>query len=163
MKSSLCHSCQKARPSFTCGACQTELCKKCVKFVEDTEFLFLPQIPQELTYGVYCWQCYEEKVAPALADYAENMERAKNISIYLKIQSKETRLIRRASAPFQVTDCLDREETILRLAFLAAKGKFNGLIDVDVVAEKVKIGTYQTTKWRGTAVPANINPESNWI
>jgi hypothetical protein len=163
MEPSLCHSCLKAQSSFRCGVCQCELCKKCTKFVQENEFSFMPKISQDLTHSIYCGQCYDQIVAPALEAYAKDMERAKNIFIFSKAQSKETRLMKRSTPPYQVKDCPDREETILRLAFLAAKDNFNAIIDVDVVADKICKGKYQTSNWRGTAIPAQVNPVKEWI
>jgi hypothetical protein len=84
------------------------------------------------------------------------MEAAKEILVYEKSQGKETRLIKRIAKPVSVDHCADRNETILRLAFQAALAGYNGIIDVDLKSEKVRDGSYQTTRWSGTGVPTNI-------
>ena len=48
-----------------------------------------------------------------------------------------------------VKDCPDRDETIMRLAFFAAQRSSNAVIQVEVTAEKVRNGAYQTSKWSG--------------
>jgi hypothetical protein len=86
------------------------------------------------------------------------MARAKEVMVFFKTQSEETRLIRRVEKPFQVSDCVDRDEVIMRLAFLAAENNFNALVDVSVLSEKVRNEGYQTTKWKGTGVPVQLDP-----
>lgn len=86
------------------------------------------------------------------------MVRAENIIVFFKNQGKETRLIKRTEKPLRVTECDDREETLLRLAFLAAQNGFNGLIDVDIKAEKIFDHAYQTKNWTGIAMPVNLDP-----
>lgn len=152
-----CTRCQKPKANLNCGICQCNLCKNCAQFLEEGRFSFLAQVPEELSHGIYCDLCFSEKVSPALFEYDELMEKAKNILVYDKKQGKETRLIKRTEKPFKVVDCPDHDETILRLAFFAAKAGFNAIIDVDVTSEKVKHGSYQNMKWSGTAIPANVD------
>lgn len=127
--------------------------------MEEDAFSFMAQVPPELKFSVYCPQCFDASVAPALSEYREALKRAKEILIFGKDQGKETRLLSRKEPPVQVLECDDREETLLRLAFFAAQGNFNGLIDVDLVSKKVRQGTYQTQKWSGTGVPTYIDPK----
>ncbi len=87
------------------------------------------------------------------------MESAKNVFVYYKAQSKETRLMKRSESPLQVNACADRDETVLRLAFLAVKLGFNAIIDVDLVSKKVRDGSYKILTWNGTAVPAIVDAE----
>ena len=67
--------------------------------------------------------------------------------------------MKRAAKPFRVDDCTDRDETLMRLAFLAAKADFNALLDVDIVAKKVRNFGYQTSQWQGIGVPARVDRE----
>jgi hypothetical protein len=142
-----------------CGICKAEISKKEAHFIEEGRFSFLPQIPADLLHHVYCDACFSEKVATELSNYDEMVEQAKNVIVYEKNQGKETRLIKRQVPPVRVSECTDKEELILRLAFLALRAGFNAIIDVDIKSEKVKIDGYTTTKWHGSAVPANVNPE----
>lgn len=62
----------------------------------------------------------------------------------------------RKEAPIKIDNCDDREETLLRLAFVAAQKNFDGLVDVELASKKVRDGSYQTHKWSGSAVPTHI-------
>lgn len=154
-----CGSCLKPSATLECGHCKDSVCKKCANFVEADQFSFMGQVPEELSHQVYCHRCYEEKVAPALTRHEEAMERAKNFPVFFTTQSKETRLIKRKEQPLTVQDCTDRDETLLRLAFLAAQGGFNALIGVELTSKKIKDGTYQTQVWSGTGIPVNADPK----
>ena len=121
--------------------------------MEADRFSHDPSVSEELTKEVYCPACYEGRVAPALHVYDEVMEKARQVAVYFKTQSKETRLMKRKQAPLSVEGCPDREEALMRLAFLAAKGGFGTLIDVDLIGDKVRQGAYQTSVWRGTGIP----------
>jgi hypothetical protein len=156
-----CSSCHKPKANLVCGICNSSVCKSCAQFVEEDRFSFLPSIPEDLKHTTYCPECFQNKVAPEMAAYDDLMEQAKNIVVFEKDQGKETRLLKRKVPPIKVLDCPDRAETLLRLAFQAAKAGFNAIIDVDLRSEKVKINNYQTTKWSGTAVPTNIDPK--WV
>lgn len=104
----------------------------------------------------YCRPCYEEQVAPIEASYQKTMEQAKEILVYMKSQSKETRLIKRKIRPYKVLDCEDEKELVMRLAFLAASLGCNAIIDVEISARKVKRNHYQTSKWDGVATPVRV-------
>lgn len=152
-----CQSCHKPKASLECGLCSSAICKNCAQFNDEDQFSFLAEIPQELSHSTYCVSCFDEKVAPALAQYNETMELAKDVLVYSKTQTKETRLIKRKEQPVHVVGCKDHDETILRLAFLAAKAGHNGIIDVQLSSEKIKNGSYQTMRWSGTGIPAHID------
>ncbi len=89
------------------------------------------------------------------------MELAKNVNIFLKNQSKESRIYKSDEPPITVEDFPDAEETLLRLAFKAVELKFNGLIAVDIYSKKVRIGGYQTLSWSGTGIPTYIHNEKS--
>src|ERR1035437_2303760 len=97
----LCSSCQKQKAVLECGLCHAVLCKKCTQFLDEDSFSFLKSIPEELTFN-YCTTCFEGKIRPQLDAYNEDMERAKDIVIFYKAQSKETRLMKRSEKPFKV-------------------------------------------------------------
>lgn len=137
-----------------CGICQEAVCKQCVQFLEEGSFSFLKQVPDRLNHTTYCGPCFDEKIAPEILAYEQLMDRAKDVAVFFKKQGKETRLIKRLEDPIRVTDCADKDEILLRLAFLAAQGNFNTLVDVEIVAEKVREGGYQRSKWQAVGVPA---------
>lgn len=53
---------------------------------------------------------------------------------------------------------MDRDDAILRLAFLAVQAGKNALVDVDLSSTKIKHGKWQTSRWHGRAIPAHIDP-----
>ena len=109
-----------------------------------------------LSHEIYCNPCFISSVSEQLADYNKTLESAKDVNVFLKAQSKETRLIKRKQEAIVVQDCLDEKETLMRLAFGAAKAGFNGLIDVELIQKKIRDGRYQTSSWSGTGIPAHL-------
>lgn len=156
MSDQSCVSCQKPKSQLQCEICKSIVCKQCAQFLDENYFSFLSKVPEDLRHTTYCESCYNEKVAPQLETYHHLMEQAKNIIVYDKDQSKETRLLKRTEKPVSVKDCADYEETVLRLAFFAVQAGFNAIIDVDIKSQKVRTGAYQTTMWSGTGVPAHV-------
>lgn len=159
MENSICSVCQKPKATLECGICKSAICKKCARFIDEDAFSFLPRIPAEFVTGTFCNPCFEFKVSPEIDSYNQTMEAAKEIAVFFNDQGKETRLVKRLADPVQVFECNDRDETVLRLAFFAAQGNYNGIVDVDVRSKKIKSGNYQTHVWRGTAIPAHIDPK----
>jgi hypothetical protein len=125
--------------------------------LEEKGFAFMPERPAELSHTVYCSFCYDSQVAPELEKYNETLKQARGVFVFYKDQGKETRLIKRPKIVYQVDDCSDRNETLMRLAFFAAKNGYNAIIDVDISGEKFFINGYQSTKWHGKALPAQVN------
>lgn len=157
MENSNCATCFKPNSQLICGICQAHVCKKCAVFLEEGSFSFLAEIPKDLSHGTYCPSCFNDKVSPELESYNETMERARNVTVFDKNQGKETRLIKRKEQPIRVTNCPDKEEAQLRLAFLAVKANYNTIVDVDIYPQKHRSGSYQTTIWTGVATPVNSN------
>lgn len=87
------------------------------------------------------------------------MAAAKEVLVYLKKQSKETRLISRREDWIEIKDVVDHDEAILRLAFFAAEQGFNAVIDIEVHSEKIKNGSYTTMKWKSKGVPAHVDAD----
>jgi uncharacterized protein YbjQ (UPF0145 family) len=160
-----CCVCLKPKANLNCGICSQAVCKSCAQFLDENHFSFLAVIPDELQHSTYCSNCFDQKVAPELVTYNETMARAKDINVFLKNQTKESRLLKGSEEIYKVENCEDRKETLLRLAFKAAQANVNALINVDLVSTKVKIGTYQRTMWSGSGVPAHLpdKKETNLI
>lgn len=152
-----CTSCGKPKAVLQCEVCFDDICKKCDQILAADTFSFLEKIPAELTHMHYCGNCYDSIVAPELDAYQETMERAKQAFVFFTTQRKETPLIRKSREVLKVENCIDRDETILRLAFFAAQQDFNAIIQVEVNAVKLRDGAYQTSRWSGTAQPAQID------
>lgn len=152
-----CCVCQKPKANLECASCHQSVCKSCAQFLYDDSFSFLPEGERKFAAGAYCSPCFDGEIAASLAEYEEILERARDVNVYMKNQSKETRLFKRTNEFLKVPSCEDREETLLRLAFLAARKGYNAIIDVDITSEKViQSGGYQTSNWKGTAVAANL-------
>lgn len=153
-----CCSCLKTKkPAFICGICQSPICKSCVHFVDEHAVSFFAKTSPELTHPAYCGDCFSNTVQPHMAIYEEVLEKAKLVTVFFKDQRKRTRLMNRNEKVIQVKDCSDKEETLMRLAFLASEANFNSLIDVDITFVKTKINFYQTSLWQGSAIPVNLN------
>ncbi len=158
--SNVCGSCQKNNTSLQCGICAVASCKYCAHILEHDAFLFWPEVPADLQHGVYCNSCYDTRVAAELENYNECLDRARNVDCFFRTQGKESRLIKRVEKPVTIKECFDKDELLMRLAFIAAKRNYNALVDVDLVSEKVGVGSYQKLKWKGTATPANATARS---
>lgn len=154
-----CSCCRGPKATFTCEKCQGVVCKKCVETLKKGRLSFLDKIPDDLAHELYCANCHMNVVAPALEAYDRDMARARAVMVFHRNQGEETRLYKRSERSLTVENCADREETLLRLAFAAAKLQFNTLLDVDIKSKKVRNFGYQTTTWSGTAVPTNLDPK----
>jgi len=152
-----CISCGKPKAVLNCDVCEDALCKKCDQILPADAFSFLDVIPENLKHLHYCGSCYDSIVAPQMESYQETMERAKNAFVFFTTQKKETPLIKKSREVLKVTNCPDRDETILRLAFLAAQNDYNAITEVEVESAKVRNGAYQTSVWSGRGVAAEID------
>lgn len=157
METSSCTSCQKPKAQLQCVLCHEAVCKKCAHFLDEGTFSFAAKAPEALQHGVYCNTCFEQHVRSALENYNMDMERAKDIAVFSKSQTKETQHIRRSADKLVVENCVDRDETLLRLAFMAVQLKYNAVLDIELTAKKVKKDGYQTSIWRGTGIPVQLD------
>jgi hypothetical protein len=137
--------------------CHEKLCRNCTQFLEAGTFSFMSVIPPELSHSKYCSGCFAAHIETARVSYEETMEKAKNVFFFFTTQKKNPPLLKRARESISVLDCADRDETILRLAFTAVTQDFNAIIEGDVTHEKIRLGAYQTTRWKGTGVPALVD------
>ena len=153
MNSQICSSCQKNNATLACGICKESICKSCVHFVTEDKFKFSTLVPKEFKSSTFCQTCFVSKVEIEIEKYDELFEKAKTVDVFLKTQSKETRLIKRKEKPISVSDCPDYDEALLKLAFIAAEKGFSKLIDVDLISKKVTLNKYHTTVWSGSAIP----------
>lgn len=157
MEKAVCGNCQKSKALLNCGCCGGVVCKNCALFLDEDNFSFMHKIPEDLSHTTYCNICFDSKVTPEVERYQQMMIRAKDVAVYLDKQGKETRLLRRTETPVRVKSCMDREETLLRLAFLAVERDFDAIIDVELNSEKVRQGGYQTLIWSGKGIPTHID------
>lgn len=155
----VCKSCRKPKANYNCGLCQDAVCKSCAHFLGDESFSYLRVIPEELTHTTYCSNCFDEKVSAPLNDYNETMERARDIIIFTKDQTKQTSWLKRKEDPYHVEDCADEQEAIMKMAFYAAQAKFNAIIDIKLNSKKIIVGSHKKSVWSGTSIPINLDPD----
>ncbi len=116
----------------------------------------IEMLPDDLKNKTFCTNCYNQGVGERITEYFDVVEKAKKVNVFSKIQSKETRRIKRTQPPVKVDDCNDREEALLKLAFLAAEKGFDTLVDVDLKSKKVGEGkTYKKLVWSGVGIPVD--------
>lgn len=152
----LCVSCRKPRVDSTCGVCHEGVCKKCRIFLPEDTFSYEASLAPELKHSYYCAGCYDEHVEPFKAQYETTLEDAKQINVIYKGSKSSIRVLRKADKPMQISGSPDRDETILKLAFQAAKEGFNAIIDVEVSSQKIRNEGYQKMEWSGQGTPAEI-------
>jgi len=156
----LCISCRRSKKnSVSCGVCNETVCKDCDTFIESSSFSFLKTIPEILTHRHYCANCFEAHVQAALEAYNETMEQARKIYVFFTTQRRALPILKKAKLVESVTNCEDRDETILRLAFFAAQEGYNALIETDVTSTKIRNGGHQKTIWKGSGIPAQVDAE----
>lgn len=155
--SPVCETCRRPKATHNCGLCNASICKSCAEFTGDA-FSFLPKVPEELTRGVYCNRCFDEKVAEPLAEYDALMEQARNVMVFRKDESKKTGHLKRKEDPIKVEDCEDEDEVLMRIAFLAAKEGFNCILDLSIQNKKIVVGSHKKTIFTATAIPITIDP-----
>lgn len=154
--SNLCITCRKPKANFNCGLCDEATCKSCATFLSD-EFTFLQKIPAELTHKTYCSFCFDDKVSGPLESYNSMMDKAREVVFFRKDQAKMTGHLKRKEDPLKVQDCEDEQETIMRLAFQAAEGEFNCLLDLKITNKKIIVGSHKKTIFSGEAIPINVD------
>lgn len=145
---------------FECLLCAASLGKREVEFVDENTFSFLAVPPASLSIGSYCPGCFDAHVRPEMDAYQRKLEQAKNVNVFFASQSKESRFVRRIEKPVTVKNCQDRDEAILRLAFLAVEANKNSLVDVDLSSTKIRNGSWQSSLWSGQAIPTDIDEGS---
>ena len=157
MSESECVCCRRPKATLTCEICQDALCKSCAQFLDAATFAFLETKPEELTHSHYCPTCYGAHVEPALEKYNEVLGRAREAYFFFTSQRKPIPILKKAKEGIQVASCMDRDETILRLGFLAASQGYNAVIEAEVTSEKVRNEGYQKSVWKGKGIPANVD------
>lgn len=154
---SSCSVCLTAKGNLSCGHCDLQICKACAEFLADDDFAFMPKVNDILTKSAYCPNCFDIHVRPDLDIYNELLEKAKNFPVYSKTQSKETRLMRRNRPKLVASDCEDKEEALLKLAFLAVYETCTAIVDVEVISKKVRNHAYQTLTWEASGMPIKLD------
>ena len=63
--------------------------------------------------------------------------------------------MRRVEKPIKIIECDGREETLMRLAFLAAEKGYDTLVDVNIKSIKTGQNSYKKKMWSGSGIPIN--------
>jgi len=159
MENEVCISCQRPKATLNCGICQEPVCKSCAEFLDASSFSFLQKVAEELTHTYYCPACHNAQVAPALESYEKVMDRARETYFFFTTQKRPLPILKKSKESIRVATCDDRNETILRLAFMAAEQGYNAVIQAEVTSEKVRNGGYVKSVWRGVGIPAQVDAE----
>ena len=120
-------------------------------------FAYLAEIPEELTHLQYCYPCYSVKVEPALESYKQTMELARNVYFFFSTQRRPPPIVKKSRDKIKVSQCMDRDETILRLGFQAASQGYNAVVEAEVVSVKLRNEAYQKSVWSGVGYPAKVD------
>lgn len=152
----ICVGCRKPRVDSPCGVCNEGVCKKCRLFLPDDTFPYELKLPEELKHTYYCASCYDQHVEPFKSEYENVLEAAKQIIVIYKGSKSSIRILKKADKALSLENMPDRDETILKLAFQAAKDGYNAIIDVEVSSQKVRNEGYQKMSWSGQGTPAEI-------
>jgi hypothetical protein len=139
--------------------CEGPLCVKCDQFLKEGSFSFYTVVPDELKHTHYCTVCYTTHVEPAFESYNALMEKAKGLYFFFTTQRKPVPVTKRSKEKIFVENCPDRDETILRLAFIAAEQGYSAVIEAEVTSKKVRYEGWQKMMWSGVATPVFVDIE----
>ena len=115
----------------------------------------MPTIPDELKHAAYCGPCFNSTVAPALENYEELLSKAREVCVFDK--SKKNPPVQSISKhKLSVSNCVDEDDALMRLAFLAASSGFDALVKVELSWERVDLSGYQTSRWHGIGLAARM-------
>ncbi len=159
MAQQTCAICLNTKTSLTCDACADPTCKYCSYFVDETVFEYIDLLPESLRHKKFCQNCYNSQFQTQVEKYLALLKQAKMVTVFTKDQSAECKWMKRLEKPISIVNCDDREETLLRMAFLAVEKGFNTLVDVEIKYTKVGENSYKKYLWSGTGVPVNPPPK----
>jgi hypothetical protein len=159
MSENTCAACRRPKATIQCEACEDWNCKSCAELLDETAFSFLAKVPEELKHSRYCQHCWQMHVEPALEDYQQKMQAAKDVFIFFTTQKKPIPVLSKEKDQIRVENCEDRDETILRLAFKAVEAGCNAVVETNVISEKVRNAGWQKTAWKGSGFAATVDGE----
>jgi hypothetical protein len=158
-----CITCRRPKADHECGLCFESVCRDCETFLEAGTFSFLKETKEELKpeleHSYYCQACFASAVEPELEAYRARIEKARGVFFFFETRKKAVPLLRKSREAIDVRDCVDRNETILRMGFVASEQGFNAVVDAEVIGEQVRDHGYQKTAWRGRGFPALVDGE----
>ncbi len=153
-----CTSCRLPKATEPCGVCDEGVCRKCVQTTSDETFQFETEVAEILKKPRYCTRCWDEHVAEALNRYEEIVTRARQVAWLPKGYRVPVPVLRKANREARVEGCADRDEVIMKLAFIAARDDYNALVKGETQSKKVRNEGWQTSSWSGWATPAYVDP-----
>ena len=154
-----CIGCGATKKLQNCEYCARPVCKNCSEFLSDDDFSFYPKAPKTIKLGAVCDECFITHVEPEKVIYDELMAKASEVYFLTKNYRGNVRISAKHTKRVSVASCLDRRETIMRLAFFAAQLGFNAILEGELVDKKIRVDGYQSTRWSGSAMPATIDGE----
>jgi hypothetical protein len=158
-ETSECVSCRKPQAKHECGLCGDAVCRSCEIFLDETTFSLRSDVPEELKHTYYCAPCHQAQVEPELERYQETLALAREVYVFYGVSKHPLPILKKAKAEIKVPQCVDRDETILRLAFMAVEAGYNCLVEAEIASEKVRDHGYQKSAWKGRAIPAELDVE----
>lgn len=153
----VCIACRSPKADTPCGICESPICRNCRIFLDKDAFLFQAELEADLKHSFYCPNCYDEKVAPPLAQYNQDVETARGVFVYFTTAKRKVPTLKKSLIKVKVENSPDRDQTILKLAFQAVKQGFNAIIETEVVSAKVRNEGYQKSAWSGKAIPVMVD------
>jgi hypothetical protein len=154
-----CGSCGSSKLKASCPLCETQVCSKCVVWMPDGAFSFLPERPAVLAHSHYCRDCFADQIEEPWMRYQEDEHKAREAFVFFQSQRAGIPILKREKNTLKVTNNPDRDETILRLAFQAVILGHNAIIDCEVKSQKDRHGGWQKMIWSGSAVAATVDEE----
>ena len=157
MTETKCSSCKKKDSVYSCGICEESLCKNCSLFLDDKTFSFRDDLPEELKHSHYCQVCYNETVDPAITEYQAQIKEAEQVFIFFATGKRKVPTLKKALRTVEVNNCTDRDETILRLGFIAVRGGYNAVIETELKCVKKRDHGWHKSMWSGEGRPALVD------
>ena len=105
-----------------------------------------------------CGLC-NEPVCKSCVIAMESEAFTKDVYFLTKAYPGYVRVLRKHTKRVVVEDCADRRDTIVRMAFFAAELGFNAIIEAEVESFKTRSHGYLSSRWKGSAMPAQIDGE----
>jgi len=159
MSSQTCIACRATKAERSCGVCSESVCNGCAQFLKDETFSFRNDLAPEIKHHYYCPNCYDTHITPALEEYEEQMNQAKGVFVFFTTGKRAVPTLKKSLTWIEIKDCLDRDETIMRLAFNAVRMGYNAIINTEVKSVKSRNKAYQKSIWSGEALPVLVDAD----
>jgi hypothetical protein len=152
-----CITCRRLKADQFCGLCGQSICRGCEISLEEGAFSFLAEVKPELEHLHYCQACHASTVEPELEAYNAMKAQARGVFFFFDTRKQQIPTLKKSREKIEVKACVDRNETILRLGFIAAQQGYNAVINAQVVATQMRDHGYQKTNWSGVGYPAMVD------